>query len=336
MRLSEVFLLRAPSLPVLLEISKYLMISYLPIILPFSFLISILLGIGRLSANGEIGAIRSIGISFYHFSFPILLSGLAVSIFSLLLNLYLAPWGNRMVRYELLNLNKLVKASNVKEGKFNFLFSDKTSLYAKQLSSDNTELYGVFIHHNSDGTAFNVMANKGKFVEYTMQKKGLPSVIIRLWDGVMHRMNTKKESQDLIVFERYDILFRSSMVGMGYAEKPKTMDQQVLKKKIQVAKELGNASEFLPLLVEYWKRISLSWSNLVFVVLGVSLGMLQINALHSRAFVLALLIALIYWICYSAGLYLGEKGIVPPALAMWMGNILLFCIALLFIRIAPK
>ena len=335
MRLSDIFFLQGASLSILLKISKYLIISYLPILFPFSFLISILLGIGSLSASGEFGAIRAAGISTYHFSFPIIFSGLCVSIFSLFLNLYLVPWGNRMARYEILSLHKVVRASSIREGKFNSLFSDMT-LHAEGSDADSGDLHGVFLHQNKEGRALSIMAKKGRFLEETSKEQGLPIVVVRLWEGVLHRVDAGGEVQDLVVFDRYDIFLRSGVVGMSHAEKPKTMDHFILKNKIRAFKGERASPELLRLMVEYWKRISLSWSSLVFAVLGVALGMLQMNALHSRAFLLALFIALVYWICYSAGLYWGEKGILPPVFAMWMGNLLLFGVALQLIRKASK
>ena len=58
----------------ILEVVKlltYIMVPFLGYIIPMSLLLTILLGLGRLSADGEIIAIKSSGISLYQIIFPI-------------------------------------------------------------------------------------------------------------------------------------------------------------------------------------------------------------------------------------------------------------------------
>lgn len=84
-------------------------------------------------------------------------------------------------------------------------------------------------------------------------------------------------------------------------------------------------------MVEVHKKYALGVAAIVFVLLGVPLGIIARNGSVAVGAVYSLLFYILYYIFLIVGENVGDRGIVPPALSMWMGNILLFIVAALLI-----
>src|SRR5690349_11830978 len=61
-RLVDFFILHAAPLTILAKMAMFMAISFLPIVIPLAFLISILIGFGRFSSDGELIAMKACGI----------------------------------------------------------------------------------------------------------------------------------------------------------------------------------------------------------------------------------------------------------------------------------
>src|SRR4051794_5920723 len=68
LRLAEFFIVHGASGPLLLSLSVFMGVSFLPSALPLSFLISVLIGFGRLSSDSELIALKANGISMLRLS----------------------------------------------------------------------------------------------------------------------------------------------------------------------------------------------------------------------------------------------------------------------------
>ena len=74
-------------------------------------------------------------------------------------------------------------------------------------------------------------------------------------------------------------------------------------------------------LVEVHKKFSIPVACVVFVVVGVPLGMMARGAGRTVAVVGSLVLFLLYWSSLISGEHLADDGRVPPFLAMWGANI---------------
>src|ERR1700675_3641522 len=81
----------------LLEIGKlfaYILPTFLEVTVPMALLLAVLLAVGRLSADSEIVALRTSGISVYQMMVPIAVFTVAVYVANTFLAVYARPWGN--------------------------------------------------------------------------------------------------------------------------------------------------------------------------------------------------------------------------------------------------
>ncbi len=83
---------------------------------------------------------------------------------------------------------------------------------------------------------------------------------------------------------------------------------------------MRNASRFR---VEIHKKYSIPFACLVFVLLGVPLGLSTRKGNAGIALGVSLLVILVYYIFLIGGEHLADRRIIPPFLSMWLPNILL-------------
>ena len=67
-----------------------------------------------------------------------------------------------------------------------------------------------------------------------------------------------------------------------------------------------------------------AWS---FAAIGVPLGIQPTRSVHSRGFSLSLGLIFVYYLLLTFGQNLGERGSLPPAVAVWLPNAVLSVVA---------
>lgn len=88
--------------------------------------------------------------------------------------------------------------------------------------------------------------------------------------------------------------------------------------------------------VELHKKFSLSFAIVIFILIGIPLGMMTRTSGIGMAFSVSSVIFLIYYISLNGGEQLADKGIIPPYIAMWLSNIVFFALAMVLIYLSSK
>lgn len=83
--------------------------------------------------------------------------------------------------------------------------------------------------------------------------------------------------------------------------------------------------------VEYHKKFALSFAIIIFIMVGVPLGLMTRTSGIGMAFSVSSVIFLIYYVALNGGEQLADKGLVNPFISMWLSNLVFFIIALLLI-----
>jgi len=83
--------------------------------------------------------------------------------------------------------------------------------------------------------------------------------------------------------------------------------------------------------VEYHKKFSLSFAIIIFIMIGVPLGLMTRTSGIGMAFSVSSIIFLIYYVALNGGEQLADKGLLNPFLSMWMSNLVFFVLALFLI-----
>src|ERR1051325_9042400 len=142
-RQSEIILLPA-SLSLTVKALLYLLPSVAIITLPFALLIGTIVGLNRLSADSEIIAAKSSGVSLLRLATPLLAQGFAATIISLLLTHYAAPWSSKQLKLTRDYLIRETLGQNIKPHTFSNYFPNYL-IYVQEIDPSNGNWLGVFI-----------------------------------------------------------------------------------------------------------------------------------------------------------------------------------------------
>jgi lipopolysaccharide export LptBFGC system permease protein LptF len=89
--------------------------------------------------------------------------------------------------------------------------------------------------------------------------------------------------------------------------------------------------------VELHFKFAMPFGALIFGLVGLPLGVQRTQSGRSWGFVLCAVVFLLYYVLYCLGKDLGASGIISPALAAWLPNIIFGILgAYLFLRTAQE
>ncbi len=310
----------------------YLFPNFLSFTLPVSLLTAILIGLGRLSSESEIIALKAGGISLFQLLSPV--AAVSTLVFALtFLTVTLAPSGNQALKGLLFDMASKMAGISIKEKVFNTDFKGLT-IYADRVPGHGGHLEGVLIY---DQRSLN---ERGIFIAKKAVLLADPrsqAIYLRLEDGGLHLADPSQKHYRLLSFTSYDV--RLNMASSPPQEAnpdqipPSDLSLFDLRQRYKSAQDkhayLGAAKELN-------RRFSVPFSCLVFGLLGLPLGIRATRSVKARGFTVGLIIVMSYYLLQLAGDALAEKGQVHPTLGVWSPNILFTALGLVLFTFSAK
>jgi len=318
-----------------LEIAKLFALilpTFLEMTVPMALLLAIFLGLGRLSGDHELLALKASGISPTQVLLPIAAVALAVSLITLLLTTLVRPAANLALKKELYTIAKNRVGTALKENVFNDDFP-RVLIYVDELVPPGDTSQGVLIVDRRNPARENIIFSK---VALIVSDEESNTIDLKLFDGALYEREKQRPSFSQTRFNTYDLKLEFDEAFSPIRKKergPKEMSLRRLGKSIQLkeSKGLRPTAE----LIELHQRFSFAFAPLVLSLLAVSLVMVPTRSRASRSwgFALCLTWLLVYYGLLSMGKALGEREILPPAVALWLPNIV---VGLVGIRLFQK
>ncbi len=307
------------SVPVL-EIGKlfaYILPTFLEVTVPMALLLAVLLAFGRLSADSEIVALKTSGISLYQMTVPVLVFTLGVYAMSMLVSVYVRPWGNARLKASLFEIAKTRASAGLRERVFNDDFADLV-IYVEHIEPPGDRLAGILIADNRDPNQRNtVLAKHGVLVsDETTQ-----NVTLRLTDGMIHTSMPRDGSYHKTDFTVYDMSLNLAAALAHFSERekdPKEMSIGQLRAAIAEKTAAGRSAKTEQ--IELHRKFSLPFACLVFGLVAIPLGLHPVRAVKSRGFSVSLALIFLYYLLLTAGEAMAGKGSLPAAIALWIPN----------------
>lgn len=347
-RWADFFVVHNVSGYAILTLMYYLLLTFTPVIFPIAFLLAVLLGFGRLSGDSEVLGMRAAGVSVYSMLAPVFALGVALSLITLMCNMYFVPYGSRQFRYELFRISNTKAIATIHEGTFTEGFFDLV-LYAGGVESKKSTLESVLIYdERKDQLPVTVVAKTGQILNNLQDENGVPGLVLRLFSGSMHRSDPANNTYEKTDFDLYDIFLRIETAKVVGVEVPKTMDITSLKRRMDEVSEIqrkGNLKleqlsrterlDYINYSCEYWKRYALAVSCMIFALMGVAFGVVRTRTVRSNSFIICLVVLLVYYMIYSYGFSLASDGKIPAIVGTFTANVIAFLIAFVtLIRVA--
>lgn len=332
LKLVEMVVNRGVPLGEVLKLFSYIMPAFLEVTVPMALLLAVLIAFGRLSSDSEIIALQAAGVSLYRMCRPVAAFAAAVAALTLGLSTYVRPWGNSLLRTALFEILSTRAVASLKPRIFNDQFGGLV-IYVDRIEPATDELEGILVADTRDpGMRNTIYAERGRLVS----GKGGHTLTLRLTSGGIYTTGTKENGFQDTRFSTYDITLDldAAMAQMRPRTKdPSEMTLAELRETI-AEKAARNEPSFVEQ-VEVQRKFSIPFGCFVLAAVGVPLGIQPSRSVHSRGFTISLVLIFIYYMLLTLGQNLGERGTLPPAVAVWLPNGVLSAIAIhLFSRAA--
>lgn len=316
LKLSDLLVNRGMGFFDVLQLITYIYIPFLGYIIPMALLLTILLGLGRLSSDNEIVAMKSSGISLFQLVLPVSLFSLIALFITTFLTLYANPWGFKSLKNFAVKALHSLSEVGIQEKVFYDEFKGML-IYVDKSEGQGGVMEGIFIADKSDQTiSTTIVAKKG----YITSVPESLSINLRLLDGSIHRVGKVVESYQMGSFNTYDIninLGASSLSELDYSE-------MTLSELLATIKSLSpDNPEVNEIKVEFHKKFSIPFACIVFGLIAIPLGIRKVRGGKSYGLIISLLICLVYYLLLLTGESLGKNGTLPPLLSMWLPNIIM-------------
>ncbi len=326
LRLAEIFIIHGVSAYLLAKLTFYLSLSFLPAALPLAFLTSVLVGFGRLSADSELIALKSCGMSISRLATPIVFFAIVIVGLSLLLNIRWVPWGEMEFKKTQIKITNTKAVTAVKEGTFTSNFFDLL-IFADKVDIPRNRLYRVFIHDEREAkNPMTYVAREAEILPVKTSSDLSSAIMLKLYNGSSHHNNLETKTYEKMDFDVYNLYLKVTEGHDSLVEKPHMIPQNDLIQRIKrTTLETYEGREYRG---EYWRRFSTALSPLTFVLLGIGFGSFRSRSTRSSAFISGFVILLIYWTLQTIGTGALLKGSMSPFTAMQVPNLVMLIIGI--------
>lgn len=283
---------------------------------PMAVLSAALLTFGRLSADNEITAMKASGISLYKLVLPLVIVGLIISLISYELNDWILP----RLRHESRKLIAQIGVKNptayLEAGTFIKAFKNYIVFI---YGIEKNKLTNIRIYQPQESRPTRtIIAAKGE-IAYIPEKD---AIRLKLINGTSDEPNPKDPNNF------YKLNFKTYTMTLDLKEgrdlniEKKKSDMSIAELKQDMKKLKAEGINPIPLSIEIHKKISYSFSSLIFILIGIPLGLMARRGEKTIGFGLSLLVIVIYYLLLLGGEALTIKGVLFPALGIWLPNII--------------
>lgn len=328
MRILEQLLTAGIGLGALVRVVGLILPSYMAYAIPTSLLFGVLLTFGRLSADGEIVAIRASGVSVSHLLPPVLLCGAFAALFTGYLLFDVEPRSRIAMKQLVRKMASSVRL--VDPGRFRNLGSHV--LYVHERGDAACPLRGVLIGDFSDENRRTYVSAACGTVETAEDEYG---IALRLSEGSIHFPNASPERYRRIRFGTMETtLDLSAYLDLSRKARDYTLPELFeLDERFERGENpdiRGGGREVI--VAQIHRRFAFPFASLVLAIVSVPLGIRPLRSGRSAGALTAIALMGIYWCLFTAGEIAGEKAYIPAWLGVWTPNLLVFSLGVLLLR----
>lgn len=288
--------------------------------IPMALLFSILIAVGRLSADSELIAIRAGGVSLFSLYRPIVLLSAILTAINIYLMVEVLPAGNHAL--QLLRL-KILAQSLTEEVQPRVPHTGWLGkvLYVFESPPGERRWKGVFLSEAVPTQQSEVfVADWG----WASPDASGTEVVLSLENAYVHRVDLlNPREQGFMVNKEVDIKL-ATLPTVSQSSVKRGMRELAFDELLERARD-SSSSEVVRNIakVELHKKFSLPAACLVFGLLALPLGFSNARGGRSSGFAISLGVFVVYYVLLSSGEDIARDGSVAPWLAVWFPNITL-------------
>ncbi|RJQ76872.1 MAG: LPS export ABC transporter permease LptF [Desulfobacteraceae bacterium] len=306
----------------------YSMPYFLQFTIPMSVMIGVLLTFLRMSGDMEILALKAGGVHVYRFLPPVLIFGLIGTLLTAYMAIFALPSGRKQSKLLLYEVAAAHVDIALKPRQFVDISKD-VIMYVHEIDNATKVLSDIFIEdRRSAKLKATVIAPEGRL----FFNPGHAAANLRLFNGTIHQVDLVEHRANTIHFKSYDLsldLNRSNETLKKDGEHVQEMSLSKLRHKIRSAQQKDGA--YFKALKEWHRKFSLPAASLVMALLAMPLGIRARSSQRAYGVGLGLFFFLLYYVMLSVGWVLGESGVYPPVMGMWVPNAVILAAGLVML-----
>lgn len=296
------------------------MVSYTA---PLSLLTGTLIVFGGFSQYNELRAMKAAGVHPVKFMMPAMVIGLLMAIMMFVFNDQVTP----NARFDLRRSFKKIAIQHpmalIEPGRFVPL-TESIIFYAKSVK--NGELRDVVAHEgvDSENPVRTVIAERGKIV--TDPKAG--TMEIQLYDGTISE--NEKGGLNTVQFKtfKFPTLGKEDLSRIEKKKKEFSLSDLL----VRIDEPNISSNDKLEYWITFHERIAFSLGAFIFVFVGIPIAVIVRRGEAVVSFAIAMAFAFLYYILFATAHAMAAKHVLPPYVAMWLPNVLLFVAGLFAVR----
>jgi lipopolysaccharide export system permease protein len=322
MRVTQMIVVKGVGLMEVARSCAYILPYLLVFTLPMAATVGILLALMRLTADQEIIALKTSGLSYLQLFPPILAFSLAAGALTLFFTGFGSPWGQKATRDLMMEVVKRRADLGIKEQVFNTDFHGLV-LFVNKVPPGAGKLEGVFIYDNRDrDNPSTIYAQRG-VLSFDKSREAL---MLRLADGRVLRWGPVLTKWQSVEFKTYELPLQLFSFGLKSKQPEDEMYLGELRRALVQAPQ--GSEDYIRLAVEWHRRFSLPAGALLLCLMAMPLGMSPRQHGRTWGLILGLAIFLIYYVVFTASWRLAVSSRLNPSLAPWVSNLLFTLVAL--------
>lgn len=303
---------------------------------PFATLVGFLMCLGRMASENEILIFRATGQRYFVILRPVLIMGLAISIFSFVMNDYFLPLGN--INYLELQRKIVVSNPGVQIESNSVKRLNNTTLVMGEASDEHIDDLIIFDTSQNGKmriiSAADVNANSTS-LEGVLLTLSMQQPLVLMLD------NSEEKNFDVIDGESMSYnVFDSVMLASSSTVSPREMTSYDLRALIKSYEEDGvfTKEQLNSYYLEYHKKFSIPFGSLFFALLALPLALLFGNKNGQVVgMIFGIVISFAYWAATMMGQTAGYSRGASGFWVMWAPNLVIGLLGiLLYMRLRRK
>lgn len=298
------------------------MLSYT---VPTSLLTAVMIVFGHLSQHNELRAMKASGVHLFHVIVPALVIGLAVSFAMLVFNDQVA--GNAGFELRRSTKKMLIKYPKalIEPGRFVTL-NDQIIFRAKELKDDEMRDIIAYEVEGSNKPVRTIIAERGEITT----SNGGTEMTVRLFDGSIS--DAESEGVNTMQFQTYEFPPVDSEDVKHMQKKQKDLTLAEMLVELQTVNPSKDPGEEISLKTAFHNRIAFAFGSFIFALIGVPLAVLVRRGEIVISFAISMAGVSLYYILFAAAKALALHGVMIPAIALWLPNLILFVVGVTLLR----
>ncbi|HAH68396.1 MAG TPA: LPS export ABC transporter permease LptG [Synergistaceae bacterium] len=318
-RIADLIIKNGVSLGIVIRLFLYYLPKMAAAAIPMSCLLAALLGFNKLSANSELVALKSSGISFNRIIRPVIILAFLVSIGAFFINETLVPVSERaaanVMAYEVYKQSPPVFKEKVflKEESGGSL---KRVIYVNRMDIKDGMMSDVVVQEFENGLLSRlVSAEKGEWIDGSWW----------LEEGKVFEITKENDVSLLFTFDKQALQLNLNPEEAARSSRtPDEMTLNELFREIEMMKQKGMDVSKIVMIMNL--RFSVPWACLVLAIVGAAVGSRPQRSSSGMGLGLSVIIVFVYYIILSFTQSLGDAGYLHPVFAAWIANIVFLII----------